>query len=108
RISRCHARTVPLLCRLLSVASDAGGRTDPYRCAWDAGMVAGQGGGAVAGLLATGADRGAASDLSFHRQRSGRGGTGPPPPWRGDAWPSAAASGAGGNSGAVYAAGTAA
>ena len=64
---------------------------DPHGRAWHAGMAARQVGGAVGSLLAGGADRRRAGDLSLHRQRSRRGRAGQAPHRRRHHRPSAAA-----------------
>ena len=58
-------------------------RDDPPRHAWHAGVAAGQGGGALVRLLASGADARAAGDLPLHRQQSRRGRARQAPPRRG-------------------------
>ena len=73
---------------------DAGRRAGPCRRPRHAGMAARQGGGALRRLLARGADRRPAGDLSLHRQRPGRGGAGQAADRRGDARPRAAAAAA--------------
>ena len=92
RLSRSLAHSAPRLCRVLSLAPEQRHPcADPYGRAWHAGMAARQVGRAVRRVLAGGADRRCARDLSLHRQRSRRGRAGQAPHRRRHHRPSAAA-----------------